>query len=71
MASRTQVQLRVNNIFDSKPKVHDAAGIVPPSYQPDLLDPLGRTIMISFRKQFLPSPSWIRRQMQERQRQPR
>ena len=67
----TQVQLRVNNIFDSKPKVHDAAGIVPTSYQPDLLDPLGRTIMISFRKQFLPSPSWIRRQMQERQRQPR
>ena len=38
----------------ARPKVHDAAGIVPPSYQPDLLDPLGRTIMISFRKLFSP-----------------
>ena len=32
------------------------AGNVPLNYQPDLLDPLGRTIMISFRKLFLPSP---------------
>jgi hypothetical protein len=61
----TQVQLRVDNIFNSRPKVHDAAGNVPLSYQPDLLDPLGRTIMISFRKLFLPSPSWFRRQSQE------
>ena len=45
--------------------MRDAAGIVPTSYQPDLLDPLGRTIMISFRKLFLPSPSWIRRQFQD------
>ena len=61
----TQVQLRVDNIFNSKPKVHDAFGNVPQSYQPDLLDPLGRTIMISFRKLFLPSPSWFRRQFQD------
>jgi hypothetical protein len=61
----TQVQLRVDNIFNSRPKVHDAGGAVPLSYQPDLLDPLGRTIMISFRKLFLPSPSWFRRQFQE------
>ena len=61
----TQVQLRVDNIFDSRPKVHDANGAVPLSYQPDLLDPLGRTVMISFRKLFLPSPSWFRRQYQE------
>jgi len=61
----TQVQLRVDNIFDSKPKVHDATGAVPLNYQPDLLDPLGRTIMISFRKLFLPNPSWFRRQFQE------
>jgi hypothetical protein len=61
----TQVQLRVDNIFNSRPKVHDANGAVPLSYQPDLLDPLGRTIMISFRKLFLPSPSWFRRQFQE------
>ena len=36
--------------------MHDAAGNVPLSYQPGLLDPLGRTIMISFRKLFLPRP---------------
>jgi hypothetical protein len=42
---------------------------VPFSYQPDLLDPLGRTIMISFRKLFLPSPSWFRRQFQEMRQQ--
>ena len=61
----TQVQLQVNNLFDSRPKVHDALGGVPLSYQPDLLDPLGRTIMISFRKLFLPDPSWFRRQFQD------
>jgi len=39
-------------------------GGVPLNYQPDLLDPLGRTIMISFRKLFLPSPATIRRLFQ-------
>ncbi|HET7604512.1 MAG TPA: TonB-dependent receptor [Sphingomicrobium sp.] len=65
----SQVQLRVDNIFNARPKVHDAAGSVPLSYQPDLLDPLGRMIMISFRKLFLPSPSWFRRQAQETRQQ--
>ena len=51
-------------MFDAKPKVHDAAGNVPLNYQPDLLDPLGRTIMISFRKLFLPPPSFFRQQFQ-------
>ena len=45
--------------------MHDINGAVPLNYQPDLLDPLGRTIMISFRKLFLPDPSWFRRQFQE------
>ena len=57
----TQFRLEVNNIFNSRPKVHDASGNVPLSYQPDLLDPLGRTIMISFRKLFLPSFASMRR----------
>jgi outer membrane receptor for ferrienterochelin and colicin len=66
----TQVRLEVNNVFNSRPKVHDAAGNVPLNYQPDLLNPLGRTIMISFRKLFLPSPAWFRAQFQrERQQQ--
>jgi hypothetical protein len=66
----TQVQLQLTNIFNARPQVRNAAGTVPLSYQPGLLDPLGRTIMISFRKLFLPSPSWFRRQFQmERARQ--
>jgi hypothetical protein len=63
----TQVRFEVNNLFDSKPKVHDASGTVPLNYQPDLLDPLGRTVMISLRKLFLPSPGWFRQQRQREQ----
>ena len=66
----TQVRFEVNNLFNARPKVHDAAGNVPLNYQPDLLEPLGRTVMITFRKLFLPSPAWFRRQFQlERQQQ--
>jgi hypothetical protein len=68
----TQVRFEVNNILNARPRVHDAAGNVPLNYQPDLLDPLGRTIMISFRKLFLPSPATFRRLFQQeraRQRQ--
>ena len=61
----SQIRLEVSNIFDAKPKVHDSSGNVPLNYQPDLLDPLGRTIMISFRKSFLPSPTTIRRMFQQ------
>ncbi|HEX5237126.1 MAG TPA: TonB-dependent receptor, partial [Sphingomicrobium sp.] len=65
----TQVRLELNNVFNSRPQVHDANG-TPLNFQPDLLDPLGRTIMISFRKLFLPSPATFRRlRQQEQQRQ--
>jgi hypothetical protein len=37
---------------------------VPFNYQPDVLDPLGRTISISIRKLFLPPPGFFRRQSQ-------
>jgi hypothetical protein len=68
----TQVQFRIDNMFNSRPKVHDAGGNVPLSFQPDLLDPLGRTIMISFRKLFLPSFATMRRDYQrDRQSQSR
>ena len=64
------VRLEVANIFNSKPSVHNAMGQVPLSYQPNLLEPLGRTISITFRKLFLPSPSWFRQQFQrDRQQQ--
>jgi uncharacterized membrane protein YgcG len=58
----TQVRLELRNLFDAKPRVRDADGEVPSSYQPDLLDPLGRTVGISIRKLFLPPPSFFRRQ---------
>jgi hypothetical protein len=50
----SSVRLEVDNLLDSKPRVRDAAGDVPFSYQPDLLDPMGRTVTISLRKLFLP-----------------
>ena len=65
----TQIQFAVSNIFDAKPRVRNAAGDVPINYQPDLLDPLGRTIGITIRKLFLPPPSFFRRAFQERQQQ--
>jgi hypothetical protein len=61
----TQFRLEVNNLFNSRPQVHDAAGNVPLNYQPGLLDPIGRTIMVTFRKLFLPSPATIRRLFQQ------
>ena len=65
----TQIRLDATNLFDSKPQVHDAAGMVPINYQPDLMDPLGRTIMITFRKLFLPSPAAFRRMREQEQQQ--
>src|SRR4029078_9151142 len=65
----TQFRVEVNNLLNSRPRVRDAAGNVRLSYQPDLLDPLGRTIMITFRKLFLPSFASIRRDFQ-RDREP-
>jgi hypothetical protein len=65
----TQVRLEVNNLFNSRPNVRDATGNVPLNYQADLLDPIGRTIMISFRKLFLPSPATFRRLFQQDRQQ--
>ncbi len=63
----SQVRLEVDNLFDTKQRVRDAAGLLPSNYQPDLIDPRGRTISISFRKLFLPPPSFFRRQREEGQ----
>jgi outer membrane receptor protein involved in Fe transport len=48
------VQLNINNIFDNKPKVRDSSGATPLNYQPDLLEPIGRTVGVTFRKLFIP-----------------
>ncbi|MCY7272059.1 MAG: TonB-dependent receptor plug domain-containing protein [Sphingomonas bacterium] len=50
----SSVRLEVDNIFNARPKVRDDFGDVPLSYQPGLLDPTGRTVVVSVRKLFLP-----------------
>jgi len=57
----------VKNLFNTKPKVRNAAGDVPFSYPPDLLDPLGRTVNISFSKLFMPPRGAFRRQRTQSQ----
>ena len=48
------IRIEVDNLLNDKPRVRDASGAVPLTYQADLLDPIGRTIGITFRKLFLP-----------------
>jgi hypothetical protein len=48
----TRVSLSVTNLFNQKMRVTDPTGATPVNYQPDLLDPTGRTIRLSIRKLF-------------------
>lgn len=48
----TRVTLAIDNLFDSHPGVRDSTGATPLGYQPDYLDPLGRSVRISLRKLF-------------------
>jgi outer membrane receptor protein involved in Fe transport len=48
----TRLTFSIENLFDSRRDVTDATGVTPLRYQPGYLDPLGRTVSISFRKQF-------------------
>lgn len=57
------LRFEVGNIFNTLPRVHNDAGAVPSGYDPSMLDPLGRTFMFSFRKQFLPN-SFYQEQLQ-------
>lgn len=47
-----RVTFSVDNVFNSRQRVRDAAGLTPVSYAPDYLDPLGRTVRLSLRKLF-------------------
>ena len=47
-----RASLMVNNVFDARQRVTDAAGQVPIAYQPQLIDPLGRVIGVELRKLF-------------------
>ncbi len=48
-----RIGLQVDNLFDAKLHVTNSSGMVPLGYQPDLLDPNGRTIRFSIRKLLL------------------
>lgn len=48
----SRLTLSVSNLFNQRLDVRDAAGNVPVGYQPALLDPLGRSVRLSFRKLF-------------------
>ncbi|HEV2567109.1 MAG TPA: TonB-dependent receptor [Sphingomonas sp.] len=52
----TRVTLAVDNIFNARQRVRDATGTTPINYQPDLLDPLGRSVRLSIRKLFFALP---------------
>ena len=45
-----RISLKIDNIFDTRPRVRDATGATPLRYQAGYLDPLGRVIRIEFRK---------------------
>jgi outer membrane receptor protein involved in Fe transport len=45
-----RMTLSIKNLFDTRERVRDAAGSTPPVYQGPYLDPLGRTVSLSFRK---------------------
>lgn len=47
-----RMSLLVNNIFDQRTQVTNGAGQTPIAYQPYLVDPLGRTLGVEFRKLF-------------------
>ena len=45
-----RVSLGVDNLFNQKQTVRDGLGGTPQNYQPDYLDPQGRTLRLTFRK---------------------
>jgi hypothetical protein len=49
-----RLSLSVTNLFNERLDVRDATGATPIRYQPDYLDPLGRSVQLTFRKQFFP-----------------
>lgn len=49
----SRVSFRVDNLFNARQRVLDSAGETPAAYAPNLRDPLGRVVRISFRKLFI------------------
>lgn len=47
-----RISVGVDNLFNTRQRVTDAAGATPVGFQPDYLDPLGRSVRITVRKLF-------------------
>lgn len=52
IAKGARLSLTVDNLFDSKAIVRDRSRSTPLSYQPYLIDPLGRVVTLGLRKKF-------------------
>jgi len=46
-----RIQIGVNNIFNTRQTVTDGTGATPLAYRQNLIDPLGRTVQVTLRKQ--------------------
>ena len=46
----SRITIDVDNVLNNRRNVVDEFGVTPVGFQPDLIDPLGRTITVSFRK---------------------
>ena len=53
----TRVSLSIDNLLDSRLRVRDETGATPLGYQGALLDPLGRLVRLTVRKQFFSRPT--------------
>jgi hypothetical protein len=62
------MRFEVGNIFNTLPRVNNREGEVPSGFEASMLDPLGRTFMLTLRKQFLPS-SFYQQQLQKFEQQ--
>lgn len=52
LLKNTRIGFSIDNIFDARQRVTDDNGVVPIRYQPALVDPVGRSFEIEFRKLF-------------------
>ena len=48
----SRIAFKIDNIFNDIQTVRDDSGLVPLSYQPGFVDPVGRYVEIDFRKRF-------------------
>jgi len=48
-----RLQVSIDNLFDARQHVTDGNGLVPLAYHPAYMDPVGRSVRVSFRKLFL------------------